>query len=149
MGHIKRTDSDNPDFIALVKQLDAYLKVLDGDDHVFYAQFNKVHNLKHVVLYYEDDIAIGCGAFKNLDEKTVEIKRMYVKEAYRGRGIAAAVLKELETWATEMFCSTSVLETGHMQSDAIRLYQKSGYSVIPNYGQYIGVENSRCFKKNL
>jgi GNAT superfamily N-acetyltransferase len=59
------------------------------------------------------------------------------------------VLAELETWAAELGCSKCVLETGGKQPEAIRLYEKSGYKRIPNYGQYVGVENSICFEKSL
>ena len=129
--------------------LDADLKIRDGEEHSFYAQFNKVDKIKNVVVYYDNDIAIGCGAFKEFDNKTLEIKRMFVHPDYRAKGIGAIILKELETWAVEINYSESILETGKKQPEAIRLYEKSGYRIIPNYGQYENVENSICMKKNL
>jgi len=144
-----RTSSDNPDFEKLVVQLDAYLRVLDGDDHEFYAQFNKTSLLKNALLVYEDAIAVGIGAYKEYDSETAEIKRMFVLPEHRNKGIASKILTELENWAKEEKYSFSILETGYLQKDAIHLYQKMGYEVIENFGQYIGVENSICMKKTL
>ena len=149
MLKIIRTDSDNEDFQELVRLLDAELKVRDGAEHDFYAQFNKIDLIKHVVLADENDETIGCGAFKQYDEKSVEIKRMFVRLEQRGKGVAVEILKELENWAIENSFKFAVLETGFNQPEAIRLYEKSGYKVIPNYGQYEGVENSVCMKKSL
>ena len=72
-----RTNSDNPDFRRLVSLLDKELAVRDGDDHAFYAQFNKIDKIKHVVLAYKNNEAIGCGAIKQYDEGVMEVKRMY------------------------------------------------------------------------
>ncbi len=147
MPKIIRTNSDNPDFRHLVALLDRDLAIRDGDDHAFYAQFNKVASIRQVVVAYEEGAPVGCGAFKPFDENTVEIKRMFVQPELRGRGIAATVLTELEAWAGELGFDRCVLETGKKQPEAIRLYQKSGYGTIPNYGQYAGVENSVCMEK--
>lgn len=149
MTHFKRTDSDDPDFQNLVILLDADLKERDGDEHTFYDQFNKITNIRNAIVCYVDDKAIGCGAFKEFDESKVEIKRMFVLPEYRGHSIAMKILKELELWAAELHYQQYILETGKKQPEAIRLYQKAGYSVIPNYGQYINVENSVCMMKTL
>jgi GNAT superfamily N-acetyltransferase len=146
---INRTTSNNTDFQQLVAQLDAYLRVMDGDEHSFYAQYNKIDMLQQVVLCYNDEVAVACGAFKKYDEESVEIKRMFVVPEFRGKGAAAAVLSELERWAIELNYNSTVLETGKRQVEAVKFYQKSGYSVIPNYGQYIGIENSVCMQKLL
>jgi putative acetyltransferase len=143
-----RTDSENPDFIKLVKLLDNDLRMRDGDEHSFYAQFNKIDSLKNVVVAYSEDTAVSCGAFKKYDD-TAEVKRMFTLPEHRGKGIAAQVLNELESWAAEEGYISCILETGKKQPEAIRLYEKSGYTLIPNYGQYAGVENSVCMKKPL
>lgn len=146
---IIRTDSANKDFIYLVKFLDAYLAEKDGDEHSFYAQYNKLDALNHVVLVYENKISLGCGAFKEYNSTSVEVKRMYTIPESRGKGIASKVLTELENWAKELGFLKIVLETGKRQVEAVSFYQKSGYGLIPNYGQYEGMENSLCFEKEL
>jgi GNAT superfamily N-acetyltransferase len=144
-----RTDSNHPDFIELIKALDAYLAKIDGDEHEYYHQFNKIDLLKNVVIVYGNSHALGCGAIKPLDSKSMEVKRMYTLPESRGKGIASKVLAELELWAKEMGYDRCNLETGKRMPDAVGLYQKMGYKIIDNYGQYAGVDNSVCFEKTI
>jgi GNAT superfamily N-acetyltransferase len=149
MLSLVRTNSDNADFRDLVKLLDAELQIRDGAEHVFYAQFNKIDAIRYALVVYENEQAVGCGAFKEYLSGLAEIKRMFVRPKARNRGIAAKILLELEGWAKELNFSECILETGWKQPEAVRLYQKSGYEIIPNYGQYAGVENSVCMRKLL
>lgn len=149
MTNLVRTNSGNADFRELVSLLDKDLQIRDGDEHSFYAQFNKVDKIRHVVVAYAGGEAVGCGAIKEYEKSVAEIKRMFVREERRGRGIAKNILSELEMWAGELGFSECILETGWKQPEAIALYRKSDYKTIPNYGQYEGVENSVCMKKSL
>jgi hypothetical protein len=85
---LKRTTSNDSDFQKLVLLLDQFLQSKDDEDHDFYAQHNKTDHIKHVVVAYYEDEAIGCGAFKAFDEKSVEIKRMFVVASFRGKQVA-------------------------------------------------------------
>ena len=149
MIKVIRTNSDHPDFISLVRLLDADLAKRDGDEHSFYAQFNKIDKIKHAVVVYEDEKPVACGAIKQYAEEIMEVKRMYTLPVYRGKGIATMVLNELEKWAAELGYAKCILETGKRQPEAISLYTRNGYVLIPNYGQYAGVENSVCFEKPI
>jgi GNAT superfamily N-acetyltransferase len=144
---IVRTDSASPEFRSLVAQLDRELRERDGDESAFYARFNRVDAIAHVVVAFRDGEPVGCGALKKFSGAAAEIKRMFVVPEFRGRGIAGCVLAELEAWSLELGFVECVLETGRRQPEAIRLYEKSGYARIPNYGPYVGVENSVCLKK--
>ena len=144
-----RTDSSHPDFIELVRHLDADLAERDGEDHSFYAQFNKIDKIKYAIVAYEDERPAGCGAIKEYSPDTMEVKRMYTSPENRGKGIASKVLSELELWASELSYAKCILETGKRQPEAIALYNKRGYQVIPNYGQYADVEDSVCFEKKI
>lgn len=144
-----RTNSDNPDFQKLVALLDQDLAIRDGAEHGFYAQYNKINMIKHAVVAYRANEPVGCGAIKQYSNHTTEVKRMYVLPEYRGQGIASYLLSELEKWAHELGYAECILETGKKQPEAIRLYQKSSYTLIPNYGQYAGVDNSVCMIKRL
>ncbi|TVP48796.1 MAG: GNAT family N-acetyltransferase [Mongoliibacter sp.] len=144
---LNRTQAIDPDFIALVIELDQELAITDGEDHAFYDQFNKLDNIHHVVVAYLFGAPVGCGAIKKFDDERVEIKRMFVRPDRRGMGIAGNLLADLEIWAKELGYKSCILETGKNQPEAIKLYQKSGYKQISNYGQYEGVENSFCFEK--
>ncbi|MWB95464.1 GNAT family N-acetyltransferase [Flavobacterium sp. GA093] len=149
MTRLKRTNSDDNDFIKLVVLLDQDLKIRDGEDHAFYNQFNKTDKIKHVVVFYENDAAVGCGAFREKEKDTVEIKRMFVHPDYRKKGIATKVLAELELWAAEINYTYTILETGKNQPEAISLYQKLHYTIIPNYPPYENMDNSVCMKKSI
>ncbi|HTA27544.1 MAG TPA: GNAT family N-acetyltransferase [Bacteroidia bacterium] len=145
----RRTNSEDFDFNILVKELDAELKIVDGAEHGFYSQYNKIDSIKYVIVAYDDNTPVGCGAIKQYSPEATEIKRMYVVPHKRGKGVGTIVLTELENWAKELNYKKCLLETGKRQPDAIRLYTKNGYELIPNYGQYEGVENSVCFGKGL
>lgn len=132
-----------------MNELDADLAVRDGSERVFYNQFNRLDVIKHVIVAYENDIPAGCGAIKHFSDDTMEVKRMFTPLKFRSRGIASMVLSELEKWTLELGYAKCILETGKRQPEAIALYKKNGYKIIPNYGQYIGIENSVCFLKEL
>jgi GNAT superfamily N-acetyltransferase len=135
--------------VELVELLNAELASRDGQDHAFYNQFNGLEGLTHVVVMYDGEVPIGCGAMKPFGTDALEIKRMFTLPGYRGRGVAGAVLKDLEQWAASDAYSRCVLETGKRQPEAIALYDKYGYRRISNFEPYTGVENSVCFEKVL
>ena len=145
---LKRTTSDDFDFKYLTRLFDDYLVEIDGDEKDFFAQYNQIY-IKNVVVYYENGIAKGCGAFKAYEPNVAELKRMFVLPEARGKGTASAILIELENWAREEGFTSCILETSCRLENAIALYQKFGFEITPNYGQYIGVESSVCMKKNI
>lgn len=149
MIRLQHTDSSNTDFQHLVVELDRYLAMTDGEEHAFYAQYNKSDGLKYVIVAYDGDTAIACGAIKHYADGIMEVKRMFVAPAARGQGIASIVLNALEKWALTLGYQKCLLETGVKQLQAIRLYQKSDYVLVPNYGQYQGMANSVCFEKTV
>ncbi|MES2727194.1 MAG: GNAT family N-acetyltransferase [Bacteroidota bacterium] len=146
---LTRTNSDNTDFQALVRELDMDLKIRDGEEHAFFAQYNKIDMIKYVVVAYDGNEPVGCGAVKQYDDDTMEVKRMFVPLNRRGQGIASLVLQELEKWTKELNFKKCILETGEKQPEAISLYKKNQYAIIPNFGQYADVESSVCFEKEM
>lgn len=148
MQTITRTNSKNPDFQKLTALFDEYLIDIDGDEKDFFAQYNQIY-IDNVIICYENDIPVGCGAFKKSDTQVAEIKRMFVPFEHRGKGIASKILYELEMWALELDHTSCILETSIKLEIAIALYKKSGYKFVPNYEPYIGVESSVCMKKVL
>ncbi len=147
MFQLIRTTGQNPDFVHLVKLLDAYLTTVDGDDHAFYDQYNKIDKLQQVVIAYVEGRPVGCGAIKAFAPSIMEVKRMFTLPASRGLGIASKVLTELEAWAAELGAEKCILETGKRQIEAVAFYPRNGYQVTPNFEPYVGVENSVCFEK--
>lgn len=146
MQTLTRTTSQNSHFQNLTALFDEYLIDIDGDEKDFFAQYNQIY-LENVVVCYENEMPVGCGAFKKHDEYKVEIKRMFAHPEHRKKGIANLVLSELEIWAKELGYTTCILETSNKLQNAIALYKKSGFEISEQYGQYIGVESSVCMMK--
>jgi GNAT superfamily N-acetyltransferase len=149
MTQIVKTNSANSDFQSLVALLDVDLAFRDGKDHAFYAQFNKTDKIKYVILVYHNNNAIACGAIREWASGVMEIKRMFVLPEFRRQGFAQIVVENLESWAKELGYKNCILETGKNQPEAIQLYQKIGFQITPNYGQYVNIENSVCMQKKV
>jgi GNAT superfamily N-acetyltransferase len=96
-----------------------------------------------------DDKPAGCGAIRRIDGETAEIKRMYVAPSFRGRGIGGRLLSALEAEARRLRLLRLVLETGERQPEALAVYRRAGYVVIPAFGEYIGTPLSLCMEKRL
>ena len=144
-----RTDSTDYSFLKLIHQLDDDLAQKNGEKNNFFKKFNHVDKINHVIIIFKNEIPIGCGAFKIYNEQTVEIKRMFVDINNRKRGFATTILNELTNWANELGFHYAVLETGDKMTEAINLYLKKGFEIIPNYPPYDEEPTSRCFKKKL
>lgn len=146
---LKRTDSENEDFLKLVIELEKHLTNADEKAHSECKQYNKLETIKYVIVAYINGKAIGCGAIREYDTDLVEIKRMFVSINARGQSVGSKILAELEVWAKDLGFKNTILETGEMLPEAIRLYKRNNYIQIPSYGQYQGMEKSICFTKKL
>ncbi len=150
MVSIKRADSSHIDFQKLIRELDLDLEIYYKEETSFYGELNAIDKIKYTVIVYdEEQNPVGCGGIKEYSPKAVEIKRMYIKPTYRGKGIATLVLNELEKWAIELNFKKCILETLKDKPYAIGFYKKNNYKTIPNFGEYIKAENSICFEKEL
>lgn len=149
MTEIIRTTSDNPDFKKLTDKLDDELCLIYNTKKEDFEEYNRIVDLNTVVLAYKDKKIAGCGCFKTLNEATIELKRMYVEPEFRGRGIASALVAEIEKWAMEKGYLSAFLETGKGQPQAIALYNKLGYSPVTDLIQYAVSDYSVCLEKDL
>ena len=145
------TDGCNKDFIELCRGLDGFLNELVGgeENRAEYIQYNKLEDIHDVVIAYDGDVPVGSASFKKYDDENAEVKRVFVKEAYRGQGISYELMKMLEERARKKGFKYFILESGEPLVAAMALYRKIGYTVIPNYGQYADMEESVCMKKKL
>ncbi|MDO3625565.1 GNAT family N-acetyltransferase [Mucilaginibacter sp. BT774] len=147
---LKRTNSTDPDFHLLITLLDKELNKRYGElMQSTYDRYNHIIDIDTVLIAYSNGLPAGCGCFKQFDDTSAEIKRMFVKNTERGQGIAYKILSELERWAKESGFKDTILETGDKQHEAIALYQKLGYVITSNYGQYSDLETSICMRKEL
>lgn len=148
---IEYTDGRDRNFIELCHELDDFLNEIVGgeENRAEYLQYNKLDDIHDVVVAYENDVPVGSASFKKYDDECAEVKRVFVKQEYRGRGISNILMKMLEERAREKGFKYFILESGEPLASAMALYRKSGYKVIPNYGQYVDMEESVCMKKKL
>ena len=149
MHTLKRCTGADADFRAMVASLDEELNSRYGAQMEFFGPHNHSAAVQQALVIYADGLPVGCGCFKPFSADSVEMKRIFVLSAYRGRRLARALMAELEAWAHEIGYAFAVLETGILQPDAIRLYEAAGYDRIPNYPRYEDVKESFCFRKRL
>lgn len=145
------TDGENPDFVTLCAMLDEDLDKLVGAkfQRSVYANFNLRDSIHDVLLIYHNKEAIACGSFKKYDETSAELKRVFLREEYRGMGLASKLIIRLEENARRKGYKTMILETGKPLIAASKLYEKLGYERISNYGQYADMPDSVCMSKSL
>lgn len=148
---IKVTDGQDKDFIQLCHALDRFLNDLVGgeENRAQYIPYNALNDIHDVLVAYENNIPIGCASFKKYDDKSAEVKRVFVKEEYRGKQIGRQLMESLEQLARDKGYSCLILESGEPLVAAMRLYRSLGYKVIPNYGQYVNMTDSVCMEKKL
>ncbi len=146
---LRFVDTKNADFAALTKLLDDYYFELVGEVHLRYADANRPENFACLAVVYEGERAVACGCWKTVDEKTAEIKRIYVLPEWRRKGAARLLLRELEKSAVAAGKVRTVLETAPTTGDSHSLYLSSGYRIIDYYGSPAGAENCLCFEKIL
>ena len=99
---LERVSSADEAFVGLVRQLDADLAIRDGDENAFYAQFNGLEAIQHAVVLYLNEVPAACGAIKEYDATSAEVKRMFTAPEFRGNRLGAVVLSALEDWAEEL-----------------------------------------------
>jgi len=146
---INRISSVNQDFLSLITELDRELVERYDENQADLDKNNVIGSTRNIVIAYKNQIPIGCGCYRLIENDKVEVKRIYVCKTFRGRGISKMILQELEKWALEEGFKTAVLETGKKQLEAINLYIKSNYFQIENFSPYIGNEMSVCMRKEL
>ena len=143
---------DHPDSVKLIADLQQVFVERYGDEDVTPvdpAQF--AAPLGYFVVGYLDGVPVACGGWRVHSELegAAEIKRMFVAESLRGRGLSRLVLTNLEDTARAAGHRQMVLETGLRQPEAIGLYLATGYERIANFGIYRDHPESRCFGKSL
>ncbi|MFC8618946.1 GNAT family N-acetyltransferase [Micromonospora purpureochromogenes] len=143
---IESRPSTDPEIDALVVAQQRELREADGG---LDGQVTVTHDDIRYLAVVVDGRAVACGGIQSLDAATGEVKRMYVRPAYRGRGIARQLLTALEELAFQRGHSVVCLETGVYLPAAIALYTSCGYEPIPAYGEYVDNPYSVCFAKRL
>lgn len=146
-SHIVRlVEVDSPDFAvlasALVEELDERYPGLSEEEP-------PPQDLLVVVVAYDGDAPVGCGALRELEPGVGEIRRMFVLPEARGQGAARRILDTLEAHGRLMGYSSMRLGSGVRQPEALALYESSGYRRIPLYGDYAGADLCVCYEKAM
>ena len=141
---------DSPDAIMLITELEAHLDPLypAKSRHGYSVEKLLAQGVAFFVLRH-NDIPAGCGGIQLFDTDYGELKRMYVRPAFRGLGLGKRMLEHLATYARERGVGLLRLETGIHQVEAIGLYERMGFARIGPFGPYRDVPLSRCYEKRL
>lgn len=148
-AELKFVDVTNADLAALVAELDAYFRAGWGEAADHYKQYHTLDGMACAAVAYIEGTPAACGCWRAFDPVTAEIKRMYVRPAYRRQGIAGKIVAALEQHAAASGCHRAVLETGAEMPDAIAFYEKQGYRLVPNYGDFVDDEICVCMEKQI
>jgi putative acetyltransferase len=143
---------ESPDARRLIAALDAHLASRYPPEQRFGPNLKPAQiapGLGTFVIARAEGRAIGCGALRLLDERTAEVKRMYVEPKLRGRGVAKQILDQLELVAATLGARKLVLETGVYQEEAIGLYVRAGFKRVDCWGEYATATTSVCYEKQL
>jgi ribosomal protein S18 acetylase RimI-like enzyme len=142
-------DPATPDASSLMEELSEALARITGDSgkSSFDPNDVRVDNARFVVARDRQGQALGCGAFRPLQEDIAEVKRMYTRQ--HAAGVGSAILAFLEEEARKLGYLALQLETRVVNQRAVNFYERRGYQKIPNFGKYIGNQRAVCFAKQL
>ena len=140
----------SPDATALIAELDAYLEPLYAREsrHGFSVE-RLIADAVAFFVIRDDGAPAGCGGIKLFGSEYGEIKRMWVRPAYRGRGFGQLMLDHLADYARQHAVTVLRLETGIHQHAAIRLYEQVGFKRIPPFGPYTDDPVSLCYERRM
>jgi GNAT superfamily N-acetyltransferase len=152
MSHrFEYTDGTNPNLISLCQELDQSLDefVAGKFDRAKYSPYNQLEDIDTAILAYKENTPLACVCLKKYNTECAEVKRLFVRKAYRKNGIAKELMRRLETLAKEKGYQYLILESGEPLKAAMKLYHNLGFQIIPNYEPYQNMSESICMKKKL
>jgi putative acetyltransferase len=147
---IQSEPARQPELLELMRQGDEYTLSLYPPESCHLLGVEELERPGVTVFVARDGFPVlGMAALVAKPGGSSELKRMFVPEAARGRGVATGLLRAIEEFASGSGIDIIQLETGPLQHAAIALYERSGYLSIPNFGKYVGDPNSVCYEKRL
>lgn len=132
------------DVLALFSEHDDFMLDAMGEDRRYYTRYSGEEKLEKIWLACEGGVPVGCIAFRKKDPETGEIKRLFIRKGYRGRGASKALLRALENHAGEQGCRRLYLDTRTNLEPAVSLYRAAGFRVFFQQGLYVQMEKSLC-----
>lgn len=124
----------------LFSEYDDYMLDFLGDDKWCYTRYSEKENVEKVWVVHSDNVPIGCIAYRTKADGIGEVKRLYIKKEYRGKGISKELLKTVECYAKEQGCRTLFLDTRITLEPAVFIYCTIGFNIVFQQGLYIQME---------
>ena len=126
--------------LSLFSEHDDYMIDFLGNDKWCYTRYSENENIENVWVVYSDNFPIGCIAYRKKADGVGEVKRLYIRNEYRGKGISKALLKTVECYAKEQGCNTLFLDTRITLEPAVSIYRSYGFNIVFQQGLYIQME---------
>ena len=130
--------------LKLFSEHDDYMIDFLGEDQVYYTRYNESEDIEKVWVVFSDNLPVGCIAYRRKADGTGEVKRLYIKEENRGKGISKELLKMMEYHAKEQGCHTLFLDTRITLEPAVSLYRSYGFHIVFQQGLYIQMKKEIC-----
>lgn len=148
---VKEVSYDDKEFVRLCDELDSYLDAAIGgkDKREKYKKYNHLDTMDYVILACDGERAVGCAALRRYSDTEIEVKRVFLQEAYRGRNIGGTLIENLVEKAKKLGFRRMILETGLFLEASVRLYRRFGFERIRNYGDYQNMEESYCMGREI
>lgn len=145
------TDGSHPAFRHFYAVTEAYYSRIVGgkENRTGFIPFNASAEIPYVLLASVSGQPVACAGLKPYSDRDAEVKRLWVEPAYRGRHIASALMDQVEEKARALGFHRVVLQTRPIMPDAVALYTKRGYTLIPNYPPYDHLAGAVCYAKNF
>lgn len=126
--------------LTLFSEHDDHMIDFLGEDKGCYMRYSENEKIEKAWILYSDGFPAGCIAYRAKDDGAGEVKRLYLKKEYRGRGLSKELLKTVETYAKEQGCRTLFLDTRITLEPAVSLYRVWGFEIVFQQGLYIQME---------
>ena len=137
---IRLADMKSKDVLQLFSEHDDFMLDFLGDDRAIYTRYSERENIERVWIAYREEVPAGYIAYRLKSDGVGEVKRMFIREKYRGRGMSGDLLKTVEQYAREQGCHTLFLDTRITLEPAVSVYRRFGFEIIFQQGLYIQME---------
>lgn len=128
------------DALKLFSEHDDFLISFLGEDSKYYTRYSDNEKLENVWVAYLENVPAGCIAYRKKGDGVGEIKRLYVRSGYRGKGLSKELIKIAQDHAKEKGCKTMFLDTRMTLEPAVSIYRSCGYDIVFQQGLYIQME---------
>lgn len=128
--------------LELFSEHDDFMIEFLGKDNHYYTRYTENENIENVWVVYEENLPAGCVAYRTKADGIGEVKRLFIRNEYRGKGISKELLNLLEKHAREQGCTKLFLDTRITLEPAVSLYRSFGFDITFQQGLYVQMEKT-------